>query len=79
MRSKPPAGREDDAKSSKCNGLHQASNKKPGKIFHKVKPGETLTSIADHYNTTVAALRKDNAKIGAQLRAGDVVVVRIDP
>ncbi len=70
---------EDDGKPSKSKGLHQASNKTPGKILHKVKPGETLTSIADHYNTTVAALRKDNARIGAHLRAGDVVVVRVDP
>jgi membrane-bound lytic murein transglycosylase D len=70
---------EDSHKSSKSNGLHQAASKKPGRIYHKVKPGETLTSIADHYNTTVAALRKDNARIGTHLRAGDVVVVRIDP
>jgi len=70
---------EDGSKPSKSNGLHQAANKKPGKILHKVRPGETLTSIADHYNTTVAALRKENAKLGAHLRAGDVVVVRVDP
>jgi membrane-bound lytic murein transglycosylase D len=70
---------EDEAKPSKSNGLHQVTSKNPGKIYHKVKAGETLTSIADHYNTTVAALRKDNTKIGAQLRAGDVVVVRVDP
>ena len=79
MPSWPPSGPEDDSKPSKSNSLHQASSKKPGKILHKVKPGETLTSIADHYNTTVAALRKDNARIGTHLRAGDVVVVRVDP
>ncbi len=65
-------------KSSKSSSLHTAANKKPSKIYHKVKPGETLTSIADHYNTTVAALRKDNARVGSHLHAGDVVVVRID-
>ncbi len=79
-RAKQAASRQRDGdKPSKSNDLHQASSKKPGKILHKVKPGETLTSIADHYNTTVAALRKDNAKIGSHLRAGDVVVVRVDP
>jgi membrane-bound lytic murein transglycosylase D len=79
-RAKQAASRQSASNNSiKSNGLHQAANKKPGKIFHKVKPGETLTSIADHYNTTVAALRKDNARIGSHLRAGDVVVVRVDP
>ena len=77
---KPASSRtSESANSSKSNGLHQASQKKPGKIYHKVKPGETLTSIADRYNTTVAALRRDNAKIGSHLRAGDVVLVRVDP
>jgi membrane-bound lytic murein transglycosylase D len=70
---------EQTAKSNKVNSLHQASKKAPGKIYHKVKPGETLTSIAERYKTTVAALRKDNARIGTHLRAGDVVVVRVDP
>ncbi len=42
-------------------------------VHHKVKPGETLTSIANRYNTTVAALRRDN-KI-SRLKAGDVLVV----
>jgi LysM repeat protein len=44
--------------------------------YHKVKKGETLSSIASSYNTTVAALRRDNGKMAANLRAGDVLVVR---
>ena len=42
-------------------------------IHHKVKSGETLFSIASRYNTTVAALRRDN-KIST-LKTGDVLLV----
>jgi LysM repeat protein len=44
-------------------------------IRHKVKRGETLTSIANSYNTTVSALKKDNRNIAA-LRPGMILVVR---
>jgi membrane-bound lytic murein transglycosylase D len=44
--------------------------------YHKVKKGETLSSIASSYDTTVAALRRDNGKMAANLRAGDVLVIR---
>ena len=43
--------------------------------YHKVKKGETLSSIAESYNTSVAALKRDNPKLAASLRAGDVIVV----
>src|SRR5271166_4208848 len=43
--------------------------------YHKVKKGETLSSIADSYNTSVAALKRDNPKLSANLRAGDVLVI----
>jgi membrane-bound lytic murein transglycosylase D len=43
-------------------------------LRHKVKSGETLVSIANRYNTSVAALRRDN-KISS-LKAGDVLVIR---
>ncbi len=45
-----------------------------GVKHHKVKPGETLSSIASSYNTTVAALRRDNRNL-ATLRPGMVLVV----
>jgi membrane-bound lytic murein transglycosylase D len=44
--------------------------------YHKVRKGETLSSIASSYDTTVAALRRDNGKMAANLRAGDVLVIR---
>jgi LysM repeat protein len=39
-----------------------------------VKPGETLYSIANRYNTSVTVLRRDN-KVSS-LKAGDVLVIR---
>ena len=46
-----------------------------GRVLHKVKPGETLYSIASQYNTSVAALRRAN-RVGEILRPGDVLVIR---
>jgi membrane-bound lytic murein transglycosylase D len=43
-------------------------------VHHKVKPGETLYSIANSYNTTVSALKHDNRNI-AVLRPGMILVV----
>jgi membrane-bound lytic murein transglycosylase D len=42
---------------------------------HKVQRGETLSSIASTYNTTVSALRHDNRNLAA-LRPGMVLIVR---
>jgi membrane-bound lytic murein transglycosylase D len=42
---------------------------------HKVKPGETLYSIANSYNTTVQALKHDNRDV-AILRPGMILIVR---
>ena len=44
--------------------------------YHKVKKGETLSSIAESNHTSVAALKRDNPKLAADLRAGDVLVIR---
>ncbi|HXY49626.1 MAG TPA: LysM peptidoglycan-binding domain-containing protein [Terriglobales bacterium] len=41
---------------------------------HKVRQGETLYSIASNYNTTVAALKRDNRNI-AVLRPGMVLII----
>jgi membrane-bound lytic murein transglycosylase D len=45
-------------------------------VRHRVRKGETLSSIAESYNTSVAALRRDNGRTVSHLRAGDVLVVR---
>ena len=46
-----------------------------GVVRHKVKQGETLYSIANSYNTTVAALQHDNGNT-TTLRPGMILVVR---
>jgi membrane-bound lytic murein transglycosylase D len=46
-------------------------------VHHKVKKGETLSSIAESYNTTVAALRRANGKAASHLQAGTVLVVKM--
>ncbi len=46
-----------------------------GVVHHKVKPGETLYSIATSYNTTVTALKHDNRDV-ATLRPGMILIVR---
>jgi membrane-bound lytic murein transglycosylase D len=63
----------------KHNSKLQASKSASGSkkiVHHKVRPGETLYSIANRYNTTVAALRRTNGKVAANLRAGDVLVIQ---
>ena len=42
---------------------------------HKVKKGETLTSIAEYYGTTVEALRRENRSMAKNLKPGQVLVI----
>ncbi len=44
-------------------------------VHHKVKQGETLSSIATSYKTTVSALQRDNGRV-ANLRPGMILIVR---
>jgi membrane-bound lytic murein transglycosylase D len=44
-------------------------------VHHKVKPGETLYSIANAYRTTVATLKRDNRHV-AVLRPGMILIVQ---
>ena len=45
-------------------------------VHHKVKSGETLYSIANLYNTTVAALKRENRNV-AVLRPGMILTIQI--
>ncbi len=46
-------------------------------VQHKVKPGETLYSIAREYGTSVSALRQSNPFLGQRaLEAGDVLKIQ---
>ena len=57
------------------SGSKSAATKETA-TYHKVKTGETLSGIAESYNTTVANLKKNNANLSANLRAGEVLVIR---
>jgi membrane-bound lytic murein transglycosylase D len=69
---KTVASRSKTHKSSEKSSLEVRSRT----VHHKVRKGETLTSIAETYNTTVAALRRDNARTASHLHAGSVLIVR---
>ena len=55
------------------SSLRAANNRR--KVYHKVQQGETLSSIATSYNTSVSALRRDNGRLASNLRAGAVLVI----
>jgi membrane-bound lytic murein transglycosylase D len=44
--------------------------------LHKVRPGDTLYSIAGQYNTTVAALKRNNGKASGNIHPGQVLVIK---
>jgi membrane-bound lytic murein transglycosylase D len=80
---RPVAGREapesavaKNSKSKQKSSLQASASKGFKTLHHRVRKGETLTSIAENYNTTVAALRRDNRNAGSQLQAGEVIVVK---
>jgi peptidoglycan lytic transglycosylase D len=62
-------------KSSK-KGKSKSSRSPVAAKYHKVKKGETLSSIAESNHISVAALKRDNPKLAADLRTGEVLVIR---
>ncbi len=64
----PGASKRHSGKSRK--GQSQAAK------YHKVKKGETLSSIAESNHTSVAALKRDNPSLTANVRAGEVLLIR---
>jgi LysM repeat protein len=77
----PSAARDSAVASSKSHSKsrptsHTSSSEASASVVHhKVKQGETLYSIANSYNTTVDALKRDNSNI-AVLRPGMILVIR---
>ncbi len=73
---KPPA-----TKSAQIERIETARSTRPESkvetaiVHHKVKTGETLYSIANLYNTTVAALKRDNRNV-AILHPGMILIVQ---
>lgn len=62
-------------KSSRSKTLRASAQKAAKRITHTVKKGETLTSIASRYNTSVAALRRENSRAATHLKPGDVIII----
>ena len=58
------------------SGKSNKSSTSDAAKYHKVKKGETLSSIAESNHTSVAALKRDNPKLAANLRAGEVLLIR---
>ncbi len=58
------------AKSNSSNGLSASKRR-----THRVKPGETLYSIAAEYNTTVAQLQRNNKLASATIHPGDTLII----
>jgi membrane-bound lytic murein transglycosylase D len=71
----PTAGATETLSASKPkkNG-HLVPVKSGASLHHKVKPGETLYSIANNYGTSVDAIKQTNSHI-ATLRPGMVLVI----
>jgi membrane-bound lytic murein transglycosylase D len=69
----PPQVRAKSSKSKPGSHLQAASSSTPQR--HKVQPGETFSSIATSYRTTVSALKQNNANV-ATLRPGMILVIR---
>ncbi len=62
-------------KAVRHNSLREA--KRSRQVLHEVKPGETLYSIANSYNTTIEAIKLSNRNV-ATLRPGMVLLIRQD-
>ncbi len=56
--------------------LLQEKEVRAKRITHRVRQGETLTSIASTYNVTVSELRRNNGKLASNLQAGTVLVIK---
>jgi len=54
--------------------IHLRAVKATNPVRHTVKPGETLYSIANNYNTSVEAIKQTNSNV-ATLRPGMVLVI----
>ncbi|HUS18840.1 MAG TPA: LysM peptidoglycan-binding domain-containing protein [Terriglobales bacterium] len=74
-----PVGPGEAAESAAVKGSSRSGKKTTKSITatkrHTVRSGETLSSIASRYGTSVAQLHKNNAKIGNRIKPGDVIVI----
>lgn len=76
----PSTGRSKSAQNESPASVRNVSSRnseKPEAVQHRVKPGETLYSIARIYGTTVSALKQSNPFLSERsLQAGDVLTIQ---
>ena len=71
----PEESKPERAAAAPSGKSHPANSSQTSK-YHKVKKGETLSSIAESNHVSVAELKRDNPKLDANLQAGDVLIIR---
>ena len=72
----PPAPARSHPTSSSRPRRHPSAPRSPERRVHRVKAGETLTSIARLYRTTVASIREWNNLRGTTIRIGQRLTIR---
>ena len=70
------AGEAEAAEGKSAPARTQSSETSQSHKYHTVKKGETLDSIAESNHISVAELKRDNPKLTANLRAGEVLLIR---
>ena len=55
---------------AQIESVHTTSLPQPAYVYHRVRPGETLSTIARRYRTSVARIQRANNMRGTLIRAG---------
>jgi peptidoglycan lytic transglycosylase D len=75
--SEPPARARSAQETAASTKTMSAENRPAQGLEHRVKPGETLYSIARVYQTSVSSLREANPFLAdRELQAGDVLTIQ---
>jgi membrane-bound lytic murein transglycosylase D len=56
---------------------HLPQNQRVQSIRHRIRLGDNLSTIAQHYRTTVSVLRKANRLNGSKIIAGDLLIIPV--
>jgi len=74
---RPKADTDEDKPSSKTRSTASKgkSKAKSGTVRHTVKPGDSLSSLATKYGTSVSSIKKANGISGTMIRDGKTLVI----
>jgi membrane-bound lytic murein transglycosylase D len=73
----PAKGKSAQNQSQGLQNVSTGKSDRPETLEHRVKPGETLYSIAHDYQTSVSAIRQSNPFLAERpLQAGDVLTIQ---